>query len=1037
MNKHIFIILSIFGLFFIAQESVAVPGIKNNKTTNSSYHIKVLNLNGLNAYRLKVINKGDVVKQKIIGSTYNYDVFGTNMEGEKLWQDKTGGFCFDICTGDIIGDESEEVILGCADDSVYCYNSKGDRLWTTGLQSGPVFSVAHIKSEGENYILAGTVLNYVFVINTEGAIISKHKFDGAIRELLVYDFDRNGTEDVYLNRAYRDNEQYGNIYAFPSFAPISSFSEVELGLNRSDHGQNALLYTKENGEALIFDDKGFIDPLDGMKRVTYSNSGFSIEKDDYASGYRAKYLSCGNYLLGSDEKQVAMVYGDDVFLYSSSAQLLAYRRTNQLSFNDVTTVSESGQDKMLLAGAPNGDDNLYLISPDNSSEWLTELAQRDWSGQMKSISDAYSNIQTNINNWAGVAVDLPSDKPIIIQVNGTQGNGLNDVTMEDWISIWKNELAYYNQKFPYPDRIKFAFRVQLYENWTGYFQYQNPDGTWVTEAEKGLSKETLLTFARRMEEEGIPFYSKAHGIQVSLDTYKAMMDVAPNAYLGVGIVEYGFAYSPFEVNEKGKQDFFIRDFMLPLMDYAKEKGKNVWFHNKGAVWAVRSQMSWMQSGIISEKYKDVLIMSNEDSNSRTPDLNTAGRVGAWYAGYVNNWGYRWVSDIPAYSRLWDWSRVNTGHPASRSLLTAVSLGANYLNICSRQYNQQKREEMHSMSTGVEQFIHLLGKGIIAPPQRENLLNISPVTLTLKEELVPEAYWTSGGHDFNTGSQTHKGYIQADGFGLLSKMGVEWGSATTPKTDWAAYTYGRYQQTHNHIPNLGHGYGYAPIIGKPNNRSDIDISYFTTQIESDGETASIDDEVLSLSQTKERVLEAMSKGTEDIDMFPVIITGEVFSSVNRIAEDHYLLYLVDPNLMSPGGDCLSSITANKEGEWSVKDRISNEEIGTLNPTMNVIIPAGAFRILEIKSDTNLLAKSEVSENKIRIYPNPVINELNVFFPNDIESSKLVVYSLSGEKVSCQELENKNTCVDFRSCQPGAYLLHFSLKNSFEVHKVIKY
>ncbi len=925
---------------------LALSGILSLFAYSQGSTVRVINVQGLNTYRLEVLNKGEESKQKIIGTTYNHEIYASNLNGEILWKKQTGGYCFDMCTQDLTGNGFDEVILGCGDDKVYCYDSSGQQLWATNLQAGPIYSVATITSGGKQYVLAGTVLNDLFILNADGTINKRKKFYGSIREILVCDFNKDGIEGVYIDRAPRDNTQYGAIYAFPSLSPNSSFTEIELGVGRADHGQNATVLKDGNGKGLIFYEKGYIDPLDSMTINSYNNKGFQIIKDTYAGSYRARYIDAGKYLPSSEVEQVMVAYGDDLYHYSSNGKLLGYVRA-KLSFNDVVTASENGQDKVLLAGAPNGDDNLYLISMDNNNQWLSDIAELDWTGHMKSIVDEYASIQNLNDNWNGTPVDLPSDDPIIVQVNGEQGNGLNESTMEANIERWKKELAYYYRKFPYPKRIKFAFRINLYEDWTGYFQYQTNTGEWVTKSKGGLSKETILKFARRMEDEGIPFYTKAHGIQVSLDTYKEMMDVAPNAFLGVGIVEYGFAYSHLEENEKGKKDYFIRDFILPLLDYAKLKDKHVWFHCKGATWTVRTQMYHFQHGIMGEKYKDVLIMSSEDSNSRTPDLNTAARVGAWYAGYVHNWGYRWVSDIPAFSRFWDWSRTNTGHPASRSLLTAVSLGSTYLNICSRQYDSNNSNELPSMATGVEQFLHLLGKGIISPPKRENLLNISPVTLSLKEDLVEDVYWGgSGGHDFNFKYETHPGYTNPNGFGLVSKISVEWGCATTADTDWASYTYGRYQQAHNHIPNLSHGFGYAPIVPNPNERPDIDISYFTTQLVSNGEDAAVNGIPLSLDAAREKVLEEMEIGTENTEMFPVLVSGDVFSSVNRIAENHYLVYIIDPNLMSPVKDCTCSIKANKSGNWIIKDRLSNKELGSLEQPVPINVPAGTFRILEV-------------------------------------------------------------------------------------------
>lgn len=912
--------------------------------------VVTVNVQNMDTYRLGVLGKGSS-DQKIIGTTYHWDIYRCDLDGRIEWTNKTNGFCFDLKVSDVDLDGREEILAACGDDTLYCFSGWGDRLWAVGLNSGPVFSVDVINHNQRRYILAGTVLNDLFVLSNRGEVIDKRHMSGAVRQIDVCDFNKDGEEEVYVCLSSRSDIHTGYLLEYPSLTQYTNTRPIDLKISRDVHGQNTTIAEDEKGRRLIFYNGGYIDPLKDAQKTVYDNKGFDIIKDEYASAYRSMFLSSGRYLEEDDGQYVIGVYGDDVYLYSTAGRLRNYVRST-VPFNDVITITLQGRDVALFAGAPNGDDNLYMVTVDKDDKWLRELAELKWSGSMERILKEYDHLSAQLAEWNGTPVPLAQNEPLVVQIDGQQANGMTEENMSLYIERMKQELAYYRKKFPYPDRIKFAFRIQLYERFDPDYRIRKPDGSWIApgkdkDADKRLSKAAILRFARMMEKENIPFYTKAHGIQVSLSTYKEMIDAAPNACLGIGIVEYDFLYDPDGVfpDFKGKADYFVKDFVLPLMDYCLEKKKKVWFHCKNAVWPLRTQYAYMQKGVLSQKYKDVIILSNEDSNSRTPDLNTAARMGAWYAGYVDNWGYRWVSDIPAYSRIWDWSRTNTGHPASRALLTAVSLGANYLNICSRQYDISRGVEMPSMRSGIEQFLTMLGKGIIAPPSRESIRNVSPVIVSVSQDINPNIS-TGGRHEFVFKEEDSFGYKDpVYRFGFTSKIDNKWGSATTPPYDFTYYVYGRRFSAHNHIPILSDGLGYMPIVPDPVARADVDMSRFKTQITTNLTEPCLNGQKLSLDQAKEVILSKMKEATSDPDLFPVLITGELFSSVTKIHDGHYVIYLVDPYIMSPKGS-RASLFINLPGNWALSDRISHERIDLSDNRAQVEVPKGLFRVLEI-------------------------------------------------------------------------------------------
>lgn len=116
--------------------------------------------------------------------------------------------------------------------------------------------------------------------------------------------------------------------------------------------------------------------------------------------------------------------------------------------------------------------------------------------------------------------------------------------------------------------------------------------------------------------------------------------------------------------------------------------------------------------------------------------------------------------------------------------------------------------------------------------------------------------------------------------------------------------------------------------------------------SDGSKVSIHEKELTLAEAKQVALEKMAEGTTNTEMFPLLITGDIFSSVNRIADNRYLVYIIDPNLMSPLQECSGFIKANLEGNWVVMDRISGKQMGSLSQPLQIDVPVGSFKILEV-------------------------------------------------------------------------------------------
>jgi hypothetical protein len=91
----------------------------------------------------------------------------------------------------------------------------------------------------------------------------------------------------------------------------------------------------------------------------------------------------------------------------------------------------------------------------------------------------------------------------------------------------------------------------------------------------------------------------------------------------------------------------------------------------------------------------------------------------------------------------------------------------------------------------------------------------------------------------------------------------------------------------------------------------------------------------------------------------------------------------------------------------------------------------IKVLEV------MVLSEKLEQAISIFPNPIMdNMLHVRVPFKSNHAKLHLYSLSGQKVLSQRLENDENTIDVTDIPKGVYILKVFSENETQISKIIK-
>lgn len=110
------------------------------------------------------------------------------------------------------------------------------------------------------------------------------------------------------------------------------------------------------------------------------------------------------------------------------------------------------------------------------------------------------------------------------------------------------------------------------------------------------------------------------------------------------------------------------------------------------------------------------------------------------------------------------------------------------------------------------------------------------------------------------------------------------------------------------------------------------------------------------------------------------------------------------------------------------------IGTIQN--NTVINQGF--LAAASSSTTLAVDEQLLSTAIKVYPNPVSENLQIDFTDVTGEAKLMLYSITGQLVKTEKLNAQNNTINVSHLQNGLYLvnLHFSDYKIIKSFKIIK-
>jgi hypothetical protein len=318
---------------------------------------------------------------------------------------------------------------------------------------------------------------------------------------------------------------------------------------------------------------------------------------------------------------------------------------------------------------------------------------------------------------------------------------------------------------------------------------------------------------------------------------------------------------------------------------------------------------------------------------------------------------------------------------------------------------------------VKPFMHMLGKGILRCPQKsEEMLSLSPIVIGMKP--ASEAF-ISASHN------SHQIAIYAsDPKWVFSRLECFWGQAPTPEFDFGYYGTGRKKQAMNFIPKNP----YGMVTVHPNDGSALTCKGVEKVIATDGEYW-YDENGLQRSATD--FAAQIEKTLKDAsEKMLVKVTGDVAWTATRLDNSHIRLVFIDPGYLDPA-DHDAQITLVVP-ILSATDILSKTSIAVNHNTFQVTVPMGILRVIDIQTDDQT-SFNEPSEQKFKIYPNPVSDTLNIQMNDKMMEWEVEVFDMSG-KVLIRE--QNSTTISTRSLGKGTYGVNINSGINRFSQKIVK-
>ena len=443
-----------------------------------------------------------------------------------------------------------------------------------------------------------------------------------------------------------------------------------------------------------------------------------------------------------------------------------------------------------------------------------------------------------------------------------------------------------------------------------------------------FTSDELIEVAAFCEENKVPFIFQILHYRtpfLSLKTIEGMLKAAPNMCKGFAFSETWPSAEIFK-NE-------ILEYLEGVLKLSKKYGeKKVIFHAHRNRFHYRFMVDPDYFKLLAKDYPNMFIPMLKPNNSPGTDMGIAGTTGLWRSDIITDWGFS--SQIGN----WRWRGIEREHLVPwdvlmRQELVAASLGAKYFRIerpemyLNVQRDKNDDNRVTDISVYEDQvkardlFYALLNKGIIQQARAKEHKSFSSVVFHEHFELE------------NNEISHEKGGLYMERYGLQTVL-----PAYPP-----GYIYGSFGEPNRYTRGImrDNPLGVMSIIpeGVSIDRTPgVNLAWKT-----DGINVEYNGKIESALKVREPILESFELESKSLPFR----AENIWLSAVQWDKDQYVLYAIDPGYFEAWGSD-EYVQANLPWNgFTVTDRITGENLEVHNQRFKVSIPAGAFRILEVR------------------------------------------------------------------------------------------
>ena len=834
-------------------------------------------------------------------------------DGKLLWKNDTNrSLPLDLAVADLNGDGRDETLTASADGGLYAFDHAGKLKWQFRREP-PLIQVCAVTGTSQGpVILTGGIEKKLYALSADGEVLHTAEFPYPVRHIRSGNFLGDGKNYAAVVTAKNDTSRYflqlfdpvnlkpvwekavglattnpteGTKYFVPwAGYRVAVFSVLPLDINND--GSDEILLTDH------FEKKGIFYAYNGRGEKILTSSSKGIR----GRAYRMNLLT---HITMPDSKQERIVglFGNQLIVYDLEGNI---EQILDASYSLACAEFDSDTGTLFLGSSISGGDGIYALNL-SQPDWESAFQNLKPVGRLAQVEKNLATLTEQIERYQRPPYQRPP-KPTTV-ITGKSADEIRE--------LYLSEHDYENVNF-----VQFNLLTEDYDR-------DILEAPWNKQRETrhkyDKTAEEIVAFAKEREERGEPFALWAgHGndpFYMRLSTIEAILIAAPTTCRAL-------VFPEMERTDEAMQ-YAVRTHIVPIAELCRKHGTaKIVLRNKNIFFNASCYLDLWREILLGGEYSDIFIPSMEETNGRTQAISLSGRMGLWLTGHFDRISGRAVTDNANFSRFWEWGAQQNLSHLMRSMVLRTSLGADTLLVNIYQGDPRSLAPLYRM----------LEKGVIAIPEREELLSVADLCLGMKTP--SEAFLKHGQNGHLVSSYQPRSTKM-----VFDRMDCYWGGAPTDPSDFSNYAMGSRSRMLNFLPTNPYGL----IASVPANTNLKTLPFFRSMLVTDGEVFYDDqDQPVSAVDYKPTALAALN---ESAARLLIRVEGEVAWTVVRLGPKHVRVTLIDPGYISPADREAKIILQHLDG-IACRDALTGERLPLANNSVSLTVPAGALRIVDI-------------------------------------------------------------------------------------------